>query len=149
MSYEIIKRITFNEKNRTVSICGCPNNVSPRTYHAFDPLHGEHDYEDFKRWFAEDLFDGQAEFLPSCRSKARDAYLSACAKLNVPLSDCSDWACHPLYSAANRMFPHTMRYDYGEDAFRYDPQDARARYEQFRETWCDTFVAELNALLAA
>ena len=148
MSYELIKRVTFDERRKRVTVCSASNNVTPRRYDSTweVPLeaHGW-DYDRFKRVFAQDLFDGNCEFLPSCASKAHLAYKAACGKLGVRLAERS---CHPLYSAACAMFPFSTVYDHAGGRFEYDPPEARAGYEAFRDSWCDAFVEELDALLA-
>ena len=147
MSYEIIKRITFNEKTKDVSICGESSNCTPKLYNSvFHPLRSgsDVDYEGFKRYFAESLFDGSAEFQPSCKSKAKVAYDRANKAFNVALTP---YSTHPLYHAAQRQFPHIRRYNPGSGCFEYEPEDMRAAYESFRDAWCDCFVEELNNLL--
>ena len=147
MSYEIIKRITFNEKSKDVSICGESSNCTPKLYNStFHPVKAGDAvaYERFKRYFAESLFDGGAEFQPSCASKAKRAYDMTCSQLSVAIDPRS---IHPLYWATIRMFPHKSRWDADTGKFVHEPADARERYERFRDEWCALFVENLNAML--
>lgn len=113
MSYDIIKHISINPDTKTISVTSAANNVTPRRYESWNPL--KSGYFTFETWldaFASDCFGGSAQFLPSCESKAHEAYLYTCEKLG------GDW--HYAYN-------------------RYGTLDG-AEYDKFKKAWCDTFI---------
>ena len=113
MSVDLIKSISIDPIRKTVRVTSACNNVTPRTYDAWDPLKGGH--FTFDTWLdalASDCFGGSAQFLPSCESKAHEAYLVACEKMG------GDW-----------------RYAY--NAFgSFDD----GRYEAFKQGWMNIFI---------
>jgi len=123
MSYVIVKYISFNEKRQRVSISACSNNVYPKTYAAYDPLHGDTErYEQFKRAFAEYLFDGECQFQRASKCKAHRAFIAANNAFSVGRGV-------PFNAAWNR---------YGRES---------GDYQRFRDNWIETYLAFLNDLL--
>lgn len=140
MSYEIIKSITFDEKNQTIRLCSASNNVTPKTYDPWYPVAAGYDYQEWKRMFARSLFGGEAQFQPSCKSKAKKAYDKTNA--NLGLSDTENGVWHEV----SRMFPYD--YDYKNHQWK-TPHDEglKAKYDEFEEKWIQTYLIELNWLL--
>ena len=113
MSYDIIKSISINPVKRTISVTSASNNVTPRIYGSWDPLKGGHfTFETWMDAFASDCFGGSAQFLPSCESKAHEAYLRACEQMG------GDWSY----------------------AYRVLGTLDGPEYEQFKSEWCDIFI---------
>lgn len=140
MSYEIIKSITFDEKNQTIRLCSASNNITPKYYDPWYPVAAGYDYQEWKRMFARSLFGGEAQFQPSCKSKAKKAYDKTNAKLG--LSD-TDWG---VWHIAEKMYPH--RYDYKNKCWMtHEDEEMKARYDEFQEKWIQMYLIELNWLL--
>lgn len=114
MSYDIVKSVSIDPVSRTVNIVSAANNVTPRTYESWNPLRDGSPFT-FDTWleaFASDCFGGSAQFLPSCESKAHEAYLVACDRMG------GDWR-----AAYNRYGELT-----GDD------------YESFKRDWMRVFI---------
>lgn len=74
MSHTIIKSVTFDERKKEFHLTGCASNVTPREYRRDYWVPSYLTYNEWKRFLAEQLWSGQAVFLPSCKSKAKRAY---------------------------------------------------------------------------
>lgn len=118
MSVDIIKNISINSDKRTISVTSAANNVTPRHYETWYPLKGGHfTFDTWLEALASDCFNGSAQFLPSCESKAHEAYLYACEKMG------GDW-----------------RYAYNRFGAIDGPE-----YDAFREGWRRVFLDFLLA----
>lgn len=114
MSVDLVKSININPACKTISITSACNNVTPRRYETWNPL-GEGSPFTFETWlraFASDCFGGSAQFLPSCESKAHEAYLRTCEEMG------GDWG-----------------YAYNVWGVLDGPE-----YDAFKQAWCDKFI---------
>lgn len=142
MSYEIIKSVTFHEKDKRIVIRSASNNVTPRIYDAWVPTECGYDYREWKRMLACSLFGGSAKFQPSCKSKAKKAYDKTNELLGV--------GSYEPWVFAQRKFPFER--DYGE---RYphgktqEDERIRIEYEEFRERWEALFLDVLNMMIGS
>lgn len=116
MSYEIIKSVTINFDRRQASICSAPNNVFPRTYETWRPQVSGQGFDQWLGYFAHDCFGGSAQFLPSCESKAHEAYLRACDEMG------GAW----------------------KRAYERFGDLSSPEYKAFEDEWCEKFVAFLR-----
>lgn len=113
MSYEIIKNISINSTKQTISVTSASNNVTPRRYETWNPLKSGHfTFDSWMKAFASDCFGGSSQFLPSCESKAHEAYLRTCEKMG------GDWG-----------------YAYNKFGAIDGPE-----YDAFKDEWCEHFI---------
>ena len=75
MSYEKVKSLTFNHKEKAIIIYACSNNVSPKHYERYTvDFDNQNDYlDEVERCFYA-MIGGSLQFLPSCKSKSKRAY---------------------------------------------------------------------------
>ena len=112
MSYEIIQSVTINFDRKQVSIRSAANNITPRTYETWHPQVDGAAFEQWLGYFARDCFGGSAQFLPSCESKAHEAYLRACDEMGGAWS----YAYHKFGDLSS------------------------PEYKDFEEQWCRIFI---------
>lgn len=115
MSVDLIKSISIDPIRKSIRVTSACNNVTPRRYATWNPLPdgGHFTFESWMEAFARDCFGGSAQFLPSCESKAHEAYLRTCAEMG------GDWAY------AHKLCGEDFEHDY---------------YKQFRDEWCKKFI---------
>ena len=114
MSVKLIKSIGINPVSKTISVTSAYNNITPRRYETWNPLASSHfTFETWLDAFASDCFGGSAQFLPSCESKAHEAYLWACIAMG------GDWS-----------------YAYNTFGEMDGPE-----YTEFERKWCKEFVS--------
>lgn len=111
MAVTIVKRVSIDPTRRRVSMASALSNLPPREYDTWHPLDHGIAFDEWLETFARDCFDGSVEFLPSCESKAHEAYLRTCEQLGGA-------------------------YEYAHDNFEIDGFE----YEAFRKGWCDIFI---------
>lgn len=142
MSYEIIKSVTFYEKEKRVVIRSASNNVTPKTYDAWVPTDHGFDYGEWKRMLASSLFGGSGKFQPSCKSKAKKAYDKTNELLGI--RGCEPWVF------AQREFPfergYGENYPHGKTP---DDELMRLKYEEFGERWETLFLDVLNMMIGS
>ena len=141
MSYEIIKSVTFYERDKRIVIRSASNNVTPKTYDAWVPTDAGYDYGEWKKMLASSLFGGSAKFQPSCKSKAKQAYDRANELLGIV--GCEPWV------HAQRTYP--FEHDYRNYPHGKTPADEemRLRYEEFQDYWEKVFLDILNMKLGS
>lgn len=140
MSYEIVKYVTFNEKDKTIRIASTSNNVTPKYYDPWEPVKCGYEYEQWKRMFVSSLFGGESKFQPSCKSKAKKAFDMANELMGI---ECDKWTS-PWNHAYKKY--HYDHWDAEQRKYVNDPE-LKARYDKFRETWEAACLDFLNALL--
>lgn len=142
MSYEIIKSITFDERSKSVRVCASSNNVRPRTYEPWIPTDHGADYEKFKESFARYLFGGEAQFQPSCKSKAKRAYDNVNDAFGLKRTYDGVWW------QVEKMFPYQFDYREFKPKTKKD-EELKQKYDEFRERWVSAYLYELNRLIGA
>ena len=142
MSTEIIKSVTFNEKNRTIRVCSDSSNVSPKYYDPWYPVECGYDYDQWKAMFVGSLFGGMSRFQPSCKSKAKKAYDNVNRMFG--LTDTK----HGVWHEVSRMFPYD--YDWQTETWKNPiDEEMKRRYDEFQEKWEAAYMRELNRLIGA
>lgn len=140
MSYEIIKSVTFYEKDKRIVVRSSSNNVTPKYYDAWEPTACGFDYEQWKRMFCASCFGGMSQFQPSCKSKAKKAYDAVNRRFG--LHDTARGVWHE----AMRRYPYELGWN--KETRRYDiDQELKAAYDAFEEEWVQAFIDELNSML--
>lgn len=111
MAVEIVKRVSIDPGRRSVSMASALSNLPSRDYDTWSPLNHGVTFDEWLDTFARRCFDGSVEFLPSCESKAHEAYLCTCGQMGGA-------------------------YGYASDNFDIDGPE----FETFRQEWCDSFI---------
>ena len=148
MSYSIIKSITFDNFNRTAHWRSACNNVSPRIYdkgsigdpNAIGWGRYEHDYEGFKRQFAEWLFGGECQFLPSCKSVAHRVFKLVNRSFGFRFNEL------PFHGAYER-FPYHLNPKTGDDEFGYRDDAVKSEYDKLKSEWIEAYVKVLDEFI--
>jgi hypothetical protein len=141
MSYEIIKSVTFYEREKRIVVRSESNNVTPKRYDAWEPTECGYDYREWKRMFAGSLFDGVSKFQPSCQSKAKKAYDRTNELLGI--SGCEPWVF------AQRKFPFEVDYRNYPHGKTSKDELMRLEYERFEEKWTTLFLDVLNLMIGS
>ena len=82
MGIEIVKRVSIDPIRHFISITSTRSDFVPRDYDTWHPLErGDYTFDEWLADFARGYFDEFVEFLPSCESKAHEAYLRTCERM--------------------------------------------------------------------
>ena len=142
MSYEIIKSVTFYEKDKRIVVRSDSSNVTPKLYHKWEPVECGYGYEQWKRMFCGSCFGGETQFQPSCKSKAKKAYDNV--NRNFGLRD----TANGVWWEVRRMYPHEHLFNRETMEWYYDNPENKRLYDEFEERWTEAYVDELNRLIA-